>query len=200
MRELRTCLVCSGPKHDLLYEATYHGTPHEAYSYFLADRKASAHGEIRRCADCGFVFTARQFDEEEYDQIYSRVGGHSGAPSRGATAAATRARFERLKTIIAAHADFGEPFLDFGCGNGDFLRAVGSAAGTGFEVGAPCGGAGPAGSRVVAGSWPTVAGSDQLPWGSQNLVTAFDVFEHLCNLERDVELIHRVLRPGGPCS
>ena len=28
-------------------------------------------------------------------------------------------------------------------------------------------------------------------------MTAFDVFEHLCHLERDVELIHRVLRPGG---
>ena len=36
-----------------------------------------------------------------------------------------------------------------------------------------------------------------MPWGSQNLVTAFDVFEHLCNLERDVALIRRVLSPNG---
>jgi len=36
-----------------------------------------------------------------------------------------------------------------------------------------------------------------LPWASQAFVTAFDVFEHLSALERDVGLIHRVLRADG---
>jgi len=199
MRQLTSCLVCAGENLTLLYPATFRATLEDAHEYFLANRKASAHEEIRRCADCGFIFTSKQFEESQYDQIYSRIARTNTEDSidAGPGGPATQARLSRLKSMISTYVDLEQPFLDFGCGDGSFLQAVCSSTGTGFEVGAPCVRPGPCGSRIVMGAWPTVAGSTLLPWGSQNLVTSFDVFEHLCNLERDVTLIRRVLRPQG---
>jgi SAM-dependent methyltransferase len=199
MRKLTKCLTCGGSSLRLLYASTYNGTVAEAHEYFLANRKASAHGEISRCQDCGFVFTSAQFDEMQYDEIYARIhtAARGGSPNREAEEAASRLRFARLKTVIARYADLSCPFLDFGCGSGAFLTEVASPTATGFEVGAPAVRPGPHGSRLLSGCWRDVAGSNELPWSSQHSVMAFDVFEHLPRLEPDVELIRRVLRPNG---
>ena len=71
MRSLDRCLVCGNADHRLVYPSTYHGTTEAAHEYFLARRRASAHGEIRRCNGCGFAFTSPQFEPAEYDQIYA---------------------------------------------------------------------------------------------------------------------------------
>lgn len=197
MKELTRCLICASSRTANLYPATYTGTVEEAHHYFLANRRSSAHGSIDRCLDCGFVFTGRQFEEADYDAIYARIPRPDESSVGGPGAAATRARFGRLKRFAEAHADFRQPFLDFGCGSGEFLSVVASPTGTGFEVGAPSERPGPAGSRILTGAWSRVAGSPALPWGSQHLVTAFDVLEHLSSLERDVSLLRRALRPGG---
>jgi hypothetical protein len=119
------------------------------------------------------------------------------AATSGPGALATRRRFARLHRRIAGHVEIAGPFLDFGCGDGDFLRDAGSAAGLGFEVGAPAQRPGPAGTTIISGSWNSVAGSARVPFGSQRFVTAFDVFEHLACLEDDISLIRRVLQSRG---
>src|SRR5262245_15859985 len=197
MKQLTTCLTCGGSSLQRLYGSTYSGTPDLAHEYFLANRKDSAHGEISRCLDCGFVFTSTQFDD--YDEIYARVQSATRSDSAypESDEAASKLRFARLKKIVSRHTSLSLPFLDFGCGDGGFLREVAGDAGTGFEVGAPAIRSGPQGSRVLSGRWQDVAGSTDLPWGSQHSVVAFDVFEHLSQLERDVELIRRVLLRNG---
>lgn len=199
MKLLKNCIVCDGTEHRLVYPSTYRGGVAEAHDYFLADRKASAHGDIRACCGCGFVFTSPQFDAADYDRIYSRIGSAKapGDTASGPGDVATRARFARLRQAVARHTDLSQPFVDFGCGNGDFLREAGSPSGCGFEIGAPGRRSGPAASKIISGSWPELAGSAELPWGSQATVTAFDVFEHLAELERDIRLIRRVLRADG---
>lgn len=195
-QHLPHCIVCTSPTSTLLYPSTYQAGPEEAHRYFLANREATAHGDIRRCGGCGFVFTSPQFEPDEYDAVYGRVAETSGTVS-GPGAAAMRARCARLKRLVAEHADLCAPFLDFGCGSGDFLREVGSAAGLGFEVGPAGRRQGSGGATIVSGRWPDVAGSSAVPFGSQGFVTAFDVFEHLPCLERDIGLIHRVLQGRG---
>ena len=171
----------------------------EAHRYFLAQREASAHDEIRRCASCGFTFTSRQFEESEYDIIYSRIG--SADPNQavcgGAGAIATERRYARLHALIAEYTGFDKPFLDFGCGDGSFLRVAASTCGIGFEVGEGGMRAGPNGSKILRGRFPDIAGTPDVPWDSQSFVTAFDVFEHLPALPREIDLIRRVIRPGG---
>lgn len=201
MQQLTSCLVCEGSRLRPLYRSTFHGTVNEAHEYFLARRKFTAHGDIQKCRDCGFAFTNPQFSEEEYTQVYSRIAENGAAAERAdvaaANKAASRARLLRLKAAIGRYADIDQPFIDFGCGDGEFLSVMGSTSGMGFEVGAAGEGTGPSGARIVTGIWPETAGSPMVPWGSQAFVTAFDVFEHLPQLTRDVDLIRRVLRPSG---
>lgn len=182
----------------MLFPSTYREGLDQAHRYFLAHRQDSAHGDIRRCARCGFVFTSPQFDPAEYDAIYERVErADSTGVGAGPGAAANRKRFARLKWRVAQHVEIGGPFVDFGCGDGGFLHEAGRASGLGFEVGPPAERAGPAGTTIVSGRWSAVAGSPRLPFGSQRFVTTFDVFEHLACLEDDLSLIHRVLQKRG---
>jgi predicted TPR repeat methyltransferase len=51
--------------------------------------------------------------------------------------------------------------------------------------------------EIVRGDWSSFAGSQQCPPSSLDFVTAFDVFEHLPLLSRDVALIHGILKEGG---
>ena len=199
MHQLARCLVCGVEDNFLRHASTYSGDLENAHRYFLANREASAHGDIRQCRSCGFVFTSPQFGDAEYDRIYTRIGEGMapGASSAGPGAAANERRFRRLRDHVLRSSTLDSSFVDFGCGDGTFLEVAGSAKGIGFEIGRPGHRAGPAGTKIVCGQWPSVAGSDLIPWESQSFVTAFDVFEHLPNLERDVALIRRVIRPGG---
>ena len=88
------------------------------------------------------------------------------------------------------------PFLDFGCGDGAFLRQFDSPTGRGFEIGAegrrragPC--------EVVIGDWAKIAGSPIFPPAAFDFVVAFDVLEHLPRIEEDVALIRTVLKSRG---
>ena len=56
MRHLAQCLICASKTHRLLYSSTYSGGVAEAAHDFLAQRRASAHGDIRKCEQCGFVY------------------------------------------------------------------------------------------------------------------------------------------------
>jgi SAM-dependent methyltransferase len=198
MRQIEECLVCGRSDLHRLYENTYHGGVDDAHKYFLASRATSAHGEIQKCKNCGFAFTSPQFTPAEYDAIYRRVGEETGlAAAGGPGELATERRFSRLRDRISKHASFDQPFLDFGCGDGVFLRMVGSSSGLGFELGAPGLKDGPGGSKILGGHWPDIVESAAVPPESQAFVTAFDVFEHLPDIERDLSLIRRVLRPGG---
>ncbi len=186
------CLVCGSDDPQLLYAPTYNGTVDEAADYFLAHRRATAHGAIQRCRSCGFVFTSPRFSSEEYDRIYSGIGGSEDP----AFAVAKRARFRRLAGLVRRYAAEGGDFLDFGCGDGTFLTVLNEPRGQGFEVGAPGQrAAGP--SRITLGSWASFAGSPACPPASLDYLTAIDVLEHLPRLEEDIDLIRTVLKPGG---
>jgi SAM-dependent methyltransferase len=201
MKIISQCLICNSSDFGLRHPSTYTGTINEAHRYFLARRQASAHGDIWNCRSCGFVFTSPQYDDIEYDTIYSRIGSEptdaNSESLKGPGEAASRARFQRLHALVTQFTNTRAPFLDFGCGDGQFLCVADSAVATGFEVGSPSLSTGPANSRVIRGRWQAVAGSDLLPWGSQAFVTSFDVLEHLSSLERDIGLLRSVLKPSG---
>ena len=188
------CLVCGSVDHALVYPATYRGTVAEAASYFLAHRIATAHGTIVRCARCGFVFTSPRFAAADYDRIYAGIAApESVAPG---FAAAQAARFGRLAAIVRRHAPGGGDFVDFGCGDGDFLKVFDDPHGRGFEVG-PDGCRTAGRSQVVTGGWARFAGSAACPPGSLDYVTAFDVFEHIAALDEAVARVRTILKPGG---
>src|SRR4051812_43568309 len=117
------CLVCGNVDSQRLYASTYHGPVGEAERYFLANRTATAHGQIVRCRACSFVFTSPRFADDEYDRIYTAVG--RTAASDPSFELAKVARFRRLAAIVRSFQPQKVPFLDFGCGDGTFLRVFG---------------------------------------------------------------------------
>jgi SAM-dependent methyltransferase len=188
------CLVCGSLASELLYPPTFTGSVEEASIYFLAHRTATAHGTIVRCQDCGFVFTSPRFLGSDYDRIYTAVRPPANLDPSFETAKA--ARFHRLATIVRKFQSREVPFLDFGCGDGAFLRHFDSPAGLGFEIGAegrrragPC--------EVITGDWAKIAGSPIFPPAAFDFVVAFDVLEHLPRIEEDVALIRTVLKSHG---
>jgi 2-polyprenyl-3-methyl-5-hydroxy-6-metoxy-1,4-benzoquinol methylase len=187
------CLICGSLAKQPLYPATYAGSIEEAATYFLANRTATAHGPIVRCRDCGFVFTSPRFANSEYDRIYREVRSPADLDPSFETAKA--ARFRRLAAIVRKFRPREAPFLDFGCGDGGFLRQFNSPGGRGFEIGTE--GRRTAGRcEIVTGDWATIAGSRFRP-AAFDFVVAFDVLEHLPRIGEDLALIRTVLKIGG---
>jgi putative flippase GtrA/SAM-dependent methyltransferase len=188
------CLICGGLANRPLYPATYAGSIGQAPTYFRAHRTAAAHGPIVRCRDCGFVFTSPRFSNLEYDRIYKEVRSLSDLDPSFERAKA--ARFQRLAAIVRKFQPYETSFLDFGCGDGGFLRQFNSPGGRGFEVGAE-------GRRmvgryeIVTGDWRLVAGSPIFPPAAFDFIVAFDVLEHLPRIGEDLALIRTVLKTGG---
>ena len=195
MKLLSKCLVCSGNTFITSIESTFSGnTPGDAAQYFLANRLGVVHGRIQRCARCGFTFTNPQFSPEEYDEIYKN------AP-RPAQAKITMdegddRRFRRLAKNVRLDAGSFDRFLDFGCGRGGFLVVMNDPAGCGFEVGDPSVfSVGPC--NVTTGRFFDIAGGVGFEYETFDLITAFDVFEHLPDLDKYVEVLRNLLKPGG---
>ena len=188
------CLVCGSAASQTLYPPTFHASLDDAPGYFLAHRTATAHGPIVKCTNCGFTYTSPRFSADAYDRIYSSIPvPHEGVRDFDA---AKQARFRRLSRIVRQHLPEGSRLVDFGCGDGAFLRELNDPAAIGFEIGAPeRRRAGP--SEIVLGNWASAVGGPGLEPGSFAAVTAFDVLEHLPRLEQDVALVRSLLVPGG---
>jgi SAM-dependent methyltransferase len=191
---IRECLVCSGQHFTTRMESTFSGTPIDAAQFFLANRRRVVHGRIQRCNHCGFTFTNPQFSSDEYDEIYKNAPGPSDS---GITLDEGDARrFRRLaKNVRSDVGRFGR-FLDFGCGRGGFLLAMNDPMGVGFEVGEPgTFSVGPC--QVTTGRFFDVAGSPGFEEETFDLITSFYVFEHLPHLEKYVQALRGLLKPGG---
>jgi SAM-dependent methyltransferase len=194
MKSIKECIACSGARLETLIESTFSGTPLDAASFFLANRRDVVHGQIQRCRACGFTFTNPQFHADDYNEIYKNVPKSSD--SEAFLREADTQRFRHLAKIVRKDVGKFERFLDFGCGSGGFLLAMNDPAGVGFELGEP--GAfsiGP--SQVKTGHLFDILGTHGFEKGSFDLITSFYVFEHLPDLDKYVEALSFLLRPGG---
>jgi SAM-dependent methyltransferase len=192
MRQLSNCLVCGGTDFKEYAASTFGGGAREAPEFFLAHRTQVAHGRIVTCASCGFRFTNPQFEPGEYDQIYEAAGSKG---SNIPVETADMRRFHRLAGFVRDDAGSGR-FLDFGCGRGGFLSAMDDPSGVGFEVGPE--GAHQAGrSTILTGRFFDLLGQKPFLKGGFDFITAFDVFEHLPDLDRYVGALGGLLKTGG---
>ena len=159
----------------------------------MANRKQVAHGRIVTCASCGFRFTDPQFEPAEYDEIYKAAAGPESSDIP--IDAADMRRFRRLVGFVRRDGASGR-FLDFGCGRGGFLAAMDDPSGVGFEVGA-VGTHAVGRSTIFTGKFFDMLGEKPLLQGTFDFITAFDVFEHLPDLDGYVRALRRLLTPQG---
>lgn len=155
----------------ILYKETFDGV--DAETLFLRDRAKAVHGEIRKCDNCGFVFTGWQFTHETYAAIYE-----SRPPIRFGRADSVRQR--RLISIVRQKAS-GHRFVEIGGGGGAFTERLleHGYLGRNFEVG----------DDFQRWAWDHVESVD--------FIVAWDVLEHLPDLRRYLHAAQICLRRNG---
>jgi SAM-dependent methyltransferase len=194
LRQLLDCLVCRSINFELLYESTFTGTKEEAPAYFLNTRSLLAHGRITRCRGCGFCWTNPQFDVDEYEHIYACIQRLS--PTANPLFDAETVRFDRLVKLVSSYSAKPRRLLDLGCGDGKFLAAMPAEERFGYEV-AGVHSSYPDGIQVITDDLLAKIGEAPLLEGTFDVLTAWDVFEHLPDLDQFVVAIGRLLCSGG---
>jgi len=146
--------------------------------------------------DCGFRSTNPQFEANEYSRIYQTLPRFTQA--NNPFAAADNIRFKRLVKLVCQYVNRPHRLLDLGCGDGKFLSLMPADERFGYEIGD--------GNTIIetktdaqilTGNFLSSIGSVPLIEGSFDVITAWDVFEHLSNLREYVEAISRLLLPKG---
>lgn len=192
-RHLERCIVCDGKRFRKRYPGTFDGREADAVRFFLAGRESAVHGDVVRCAGCGFVFTNPQFAPDAYDRIYSALGETSAPPERPAEARRYADRRRALETHCA-----GGALLDLGCGDGGFVRSLPPAyRARGFEIRDRADARPTVEGALLYGRFPEAVEAGHLEAESLDVLTAWDVLEHLPELDRYVEAMVRLIRPGG---
>lgn len=186
MRKIDACIVCGSRHFEPLYRATFEGDWQAAVPYFLTNRKKAIHGPIAKCRGCGFAFTECQFDTEEYEKIYSAIP----ATIDEGKATADELRFERLLAFIRRYLPNGR-FVDFGGADGQFVAqaATHQYEGAIYELR-------PLESVNSTGPIDTA----RFPAGETDkydFLTAWDVMEHLPDLDGKMKLFHELVKDNG---
>lgn len=157
--------------------------------------------DLVACGDCGLAYLANPPSDAEVAALYTDDAAYHARLLDPA-----HPEFARMRAIARQHLRFlrrsiSEPsglrLLDIGCSTGLFLD---EARGAGFDVhGAELSATTASFARdhfglpVHAGDWRDAGHAD----GSLDVITLFDVVEHLPDPTAELAAMRRLLKPGG---
>jgi len=158
---------------------------------------------LARCRGCGLIFANPRLRRAEVEKRYDSpeflaeyLKAHRATPA-GYDRASLADRYRPYLDMIRGRLHPGAKLLDVGCGAGFFLKeaeAEGWAA-EGTEISRSLAAYG----REVVGVTVRLGTLEELngPPGSRDIVTLFDVLEHVPEPQRTLEEVGRLLRPDG---
>lgn len=157
--------------------------------------------DLVACRDCGLVFVGNPPGEAEIAAFYSGEEDYHSEllnpahPSFARVQGIARQHMRFLRKSVARSA--GLKLLDIGCSSGLFLNEAREAGfdGHGAELGAATSGFARDhfGLNVHTGDWRDAGHAD----ASFDVITLFDVIEHLPDPLAELVAIRRLLKPGG---
>jgi 2-polyprenyl-3-methyl-5-hydroxy-6-metoxy-1,4-benzoquinol methylase len=189
------CALCGGGAVDPVYPGTIPpAEPRDPALYYSSSRRVAGYLPIVRCARCGLMMTSPRDDDATLGRIYAELADRSGEQEDGARSANVGDRL----ALVSSYRLFPGSLLDVGCGAGFFLCAAQTQGWetTGIDASAwavtrgwqRCPRA-----RFQAGLLPEI----EFPAGSFDVVTLWDVLEHLPRPVETLERIRSWLAPDG---
>lgn len=160
------------------------------------------HGyDLVRCADCNLAYIANPPDEDGIKAIYTASSSyHDRLLDRSSTEFAKQSAIADQHIAMLRHfrSDLANlKVLDIGCSSGIFLDAARKAGMTpyGAELSPETSAFAREefGLNVHHGNWRDAGYADK----SFDVITLFDVIEHLPDPAGELAALHRLLKPGG---
>lgn len=164
-------------------------------------RKDGNNGEkervfLYRCAFCDTVYLGNQKKLGEYDEnLYSYYKKYQGKKKEEVFSSLTRKSYSDVLRLLNAYGG-GKSILDVGCGKGDFVDAAldeGYEA-EGIELSQSA-------VNIARGFGLPVRNEDffsnEISIASRDIVTMFEVIEHLSNPLQFIDRAAEVVKPGG---
>jgi 2-polyprenyl-3-methyl-5-hydroxy-6-metoxy-1,4-benzoquinol methylase len=190
--EFVPCNLCGSVRYTVVLEANTTGGDLRPEAIACTSPDIGKHDRIVRCDNCGLMFVNPRPARGRVEDAYSAVEDVTYLREE----AARVATFRHSLLGVRKHEPSGR-LLDVGCYVGTFLEIARDA---GYEV------AGVEPSRWAASYARKAKGLDVrtgglaeagLPTESFDVVTLWDVIEHLTDPLEELRQIHRALRPGG---
>jgi 2-polyprenyl-3-methyl-5-hydroxy-6-metoxy-1,4-benzoquinol methylase len=190
------CNLCGADDTAVRYPCTAeeNSTPGSWSAYACTHNGYGRHHTIVQCRQCGLVYTNPRLDEHDIVGTYEAVEDPLYIEEREGRVLTFQRHLKPLERI--AGSPNGRPLLDVGCYTGVFVEI---AARHGWDAW----GVEPShwaveqaqarGLHVVQGTLDTA----ELPGAHFDVVTMWDVIEHLTDPRAALEQTHCLLKPGG---
>lgn len=188
------CPICKSAERRLIYPATKPQSAVNPDELACSTALLARYDSIQRCLKCGLLYTSPRPADSEILAGYSRMADEGFMAETGARERTYR---RLLKQIAALRPGPPGRILDAGCSTGVFLKEA-RAAGwetEGIEPSAWAAGR----ARELFGLKVHECPVAQAPLeaGSFDVVTAWDVIEHMLDPMEDMRVLARALKPGG---
>jgi len=188
------CDLCGSIEYSGLYRGNLDGSASNAAAYYSSSRFDADYYPIVRCAGCNLVRSFLREDDLTLSDIYTRL------EDRKYEAEAVNRRRTALSylNLVSRFCQEPQTLLDIGCSTGIFLSTAQQAGWnvTGLE---PSRWAAHLASGRLSGTKIVVSTLDEADFPAENfdVITLWDVIEHLPYPSEVLLSIHRWLKPSG---
>jgi SAM-dependent methyltransferase len=189
----RACPLCSGDNVNVIVEATLDESRLTSSAFASRKLPEYMHSRMVECNGCGMLYANPVLRQEALAEAYKGASFDSGTESRLA-AVTYRAMLEPHLPVLPSR----DSALDIGAGDGAFLEellALGFQNVVGVEPS----------EAPIAAAKPSIRGylkcgifaADQFTAESLDLITCFQVIEHVWDPVKIASDAHSLLKPGG---
>jgi 2-polyprenyl-3-methyl-5-hydroxy-6-metoxy-1,4-benzoquinol methylase len=189
------CNLCGSRDAALLYPSTLTGAPPDAAHFRCTSATYGVHPPIVRCNACGLVYANPRWDSTLVNESYSVVEDPTYVEEREGRVLTFSRNLAPFDSLVAANSQTRR-LLDVGCHIGVMIELAQARGWEAWGVEPSLWAAAQArarGLRVVTGTLSDA----QIPENYFDVVTMWDVIEHLTDPAAEIRHVHRILKPGG---
>jgi 2-polyprenyl-3-methyl-5-hydroxy-6-metoxy-1,4-benzoquinol methylase len=190
------CNLCGSTQTKLVFPSTIpdRSQPQNAEAYRCTSSGYGRHHAIVQCLNCGLIYSNPRWDDAELMDSYEAVEDPLYLQEREGRVLTFEHHLRPLEKITGEAA--GRKLLDVGCYIGVFLEIATRHGWDALGIEPSQWAAEQArknGLNVIHGTLASM----NLPTESFDVVTLWDVIEHLSDPMAEIQRVHRVLKPGG---